>query len=95
MAMYKNLECRQNRTDLTFESRRNGSRRNGSRRNGSRRNGNTPIELWVLVGTFFLSNEAVLMSTHLLMSCYNMSRIRRKTFFYICENKGTDQLCGK
>ena len=48
MAMYKNLECRRNGTDLTFESRqnessRNGSRRNGSRRNGSRRNGNTPM----------------------------------------------------
>ena len=48
MAMYKNLECRRNGTDLTFESRRNGSRRNGSRRNGSRRNGsrrngNTPF----------------------------------------------------
>ena len=36
---YKNLECRRNGTDLTFESRRNGSRQNGSRRNGSRRNG--------------------------------------------------------
>ena len=24
MAMYKNLECRRNGTDLTFESRRNG-----------------------------------------------------------------------
>ena len=43
MAMYKKLECRRNGTDLTFESRRNGSRRNGSRRNGSRRNGNTPL----------------------------------------------------
>ena len=52
MAMYKNLECRRNGTDLTFESRRNGSRRKGSRRNGSgqngsRRNGNTPF-LYVL-----------------------------------------------
>ena len=49
MAMYKNLECRRNGTDLTFESRRNGSRRNGSRRNGSGRNGsgrngNTPCQ---------------------------------------------------
>ena len=45
--MYKNLESRRNGTDLTFESRRNGSRRNGSRQNGrrrneSRRNGNIP-----------------------------------------------------
>ena len=45
--MYKNIESRRNGTDLTFESRRNGSRQNGSRlngsrRNGSRRNGNTP-----------------------------------------------------
>ena len=53
MAMYKNLECRRNGTDLSFESRRNGSRRNGSRRNGrrrngSRRNGNTPVQIPLL-----------------------------------------------
>ena len=39
MTVYKNIESRRNGTDLTFESRRNGSRRNGSRQNGSRRNG--------------------------------------------------------
>ena len=41
------INCRRNRNEVKFESRRNGSRRNGSRqngsrRNGSRRNGNTP-----------------------------------------------------
>ena len=55
MTMYKNIESRRNGTDLTFESRRNGSRRNGSRRNGSRRNGsrrngNTPPRIILLTG---------------------------------------------
>ena len=27
------------------------------------------------------------------MSCHNMSRIMRKPDFFICENKGADQLC--
>ena len=34
------VNCRQNRNEVKFESRQNGSRRNGSRQNGSRQNGN-------------------------------------------------------
>ena len=55
--MYKNLECRLNGSDLTFESRRNRSRQNGSRRNGigqngSRQNGNAPCFRPFICGSY-------------------------------------------
>ena len=81
--MYKNLECRRNGSDLTFESRRNRSRRNGSRRNGSgqngnRRNWNTPDFQPFICGSYV---GVLYVSCHL--SQFEL-RVNHFSFFVLC-----------